>query len=160
MTLETKKAMPAGRQGFTMIEMLVVISIIGILAALALVSFTNTQKQARDSQRKSELKQYQTALENYATKNTSLYPAYPGGTAADGSLCGDLALGSCPVDPKNVSPHIYRYISNGTIGDTATVYSFFVGLEKSTTITYWVVCSTGKNGESTTIPTGGNICPL
>ena len=43
-------------KAFTLIEMLVVISLIGILAALALVSFGVSQKQARDSARKSDLK--------------------------------------------------------------------------------------------------------
>lgn len=148
------------KKAFTLIEMLVVISLIGILAALAMVSFTNSQKQARNTQRKSELRQYQTALENYATKNGGLYPAYPAGTSANGSLCTALSLGSCPEDPKNVSPYLYRYISDGTTGDTATVYSFYVRLEVGSTTTYWVVCSTGKNGENGSAPTGGNICPM
>ena len=63
--------------GFTLIEILVVISIIGVLASLALVSFAGTQKQARDTQRKNDLKQYQTSLENFANNNSSLYPSEP-----------------------------------------------------------------------------------
>jgi len=41
-------------KAFTLIEMLVVISLIGILAALALASYAGTQKQARDTNRKSD----------------------------------------------------------------------------------------------------------
>lgn len=148
------------KKGFTLIEMLVVISLIGILASLVLVSYTSTQKQARDTQRKSDLKQYQTALEQYANKNNGLYPAYPSGTNANGTLCTSyLALTSCPADPKDTPPYIYRYISDGTTGATATKYSFWTALENKPA-TYWVVCSSGKVGETSTVPTGGNICPL
>jgi prepilin-type N-terminal cleavage/methylation domain-containing protein len=44
-------------KGFTLIELLVVISLIGLLAALALVSYIGVQKQGRDTQRKSDLRQ-------------------------------------------------------------------------------------------------------
>ncbi|MBD3279562.1 MAG: prepilin-type N-terminal cleavage/methylation domain-containing protein [Candidatus Pacebacteria bacterium] len=51
--------------GFTMIEILVVITIIGILVTLGLGSFMSSQAKARDGQRKSDLKQITTALEAY-----------------------------------------------------------------------------------------------
>ena len=50
-------------KGFTLIELLVSISIVGILATLVLVSFTGAQKQARDTTRKSDLKQYQLKID-------------------------------------------------------------------------------------------------
>ena len=54
------------KKGFTLIELLIVISIIGILVTIVSASFVTSQKQARDVQRKSDLKQYQNALENFA----------------------------------------------------------------------------------------------
>jgi prepilin-type N-terminal cleavage/methylation domain-containing protein len=62
------------RRGFTLIELLVVISIIGILAALSLASFTTSQKQARDTERKSDLSQYRSSLESYANIKNGLFP--------------------------------------------------------------------------------------
>ena len=156
-------------RGFTLIEMLVVISLIGILAALALVSFTSSQKQARDVMRKSDLKQYQTVLESYANMASGFYPSRtsisPPVSAYD-ALCPDLNVKfepdiSCLEDPKYSTDATYRYYyrSNGTNGTaSATVYVLWAKLENKTN-TYWVVCSNGKNGESASVPSSAS-CPI
>lgn len=139
--------MKSNHKGFTLIEMLVVISLIGILSALALVSFTGAQKQARDVTRKSDLKQYQTSVEGYASKNDGIYPAHQ--TAVDIlSLCTDLSLTSCSLDPKDPD-RLYYYISD--VGGLN--YVLWASLENKSTTTYWMVCSTGKNAENTSTPT-------
>ena len=154
-------------KAFTLIELLVVVSIIGILAALATVSFTSTQKQARDIARKSDLKQYQNALEAYANKNNGLYPAWFSGSATMSMLCSTLGItGTCPNDPKydatDGDPPPYKYQTNGTTNDLAakaTRYVLWARLENINS-TYWVVCSTGQSGKissSTVFSTGG--CP-
>ena len=142
---------------FTLIEMLVVISLIGILAALALVSFGGAQKQARDTTRKSDLKQYQTSIEGYASKNGGLYPVYATATTipSSGGLCTSLNIGTCPLDPKNISPNLYKYISDAS----GTNYVFWGGLENKTPTVYWVICSNGKTGESASAPTT-STCPI
>ena len=135
--------------GFTIIELLVVISIIGLLAALALVSFSGAQKQARDTQRKSDLKQYQTALENFANYNNSLFPSRTGDNIqAATTLCTDLGLSECPADPKDGATYRYFYQSDGSDGGTAnaTVYVLYATLDNPDS-TYWVICSTGKSGK-------------
>lgn len=156
-------------KGFTMIELLVVVSIIGLLAALALVSFTASQRQARDSARKSDLRQYSTALEGFGNKNNGLYPAYAVASGAQASLssglCGDLGLETCPEDPKNSNDTsvYYRYQSDGATADgsaTATDYVLWSALENSTD--YWVVCSNGQVGARPQSGFGvsGGTCPL
>jgi prepilin-type N-terminal cleavage/methylation domain-containing protein len=154
-------------KGFTLIELLVVIAIIGILASIATVSFTSIQRQARDTERKSDISQYRTSLETYANSSGGLFPARRngGGVAASTTLCTDLGLSSCPEDPRNGSDatFIYRYQSDGTASDgnpTATRYVLWGKLEGSTN--YWVVCSNGKSG---TDPQSGfsvttGACPI
>lgn len=154
------------KKGFTLVELLVVIAIIGILASMALVSYTGSQKQARDAQRKSDIKQYQLSLENYANKNSGLYPQRPTTVSADTTLCTDLGLTGCPSDPREArdSTFDYKYQSNGSISDgtaAASNYVLWDKIENVTTTTYWVVCSNGKVGQTTTgIPPTGGACPI
>ena len=51
--------------GFTIVELLIVIVIIGILAALVIMTFSNTQKKARDADRKNDLTGISKQLEVY-----------------------------------------------------------------------------------------------
>lgn len=56
------------KRGFTLIEILIVIAIIGVLASVVLVGLGPTQKQGRDARRISDLKQVQNVLELYFQK--------------------------------------------------------------------------------------------
>lgn len=138
------------RVGFTLIELLVVISIIGILASLTLVSFTGSQKQTRDTERRSDLGQYRNALENYAASNGGVYPAAAAGdvtsicNGTDGAL--DDYLASCPADPNGTDQ--YQYYSSLAGSD----YVIWADME---TGDFWQVCSSGQSGASVDEPTGG-----
>lgn len=146
------------KKGFTLIELLVVISVIGILASIALVSFGPAQKQARDTQRKSDIRQYQNSLENFANKGSGLFPSRT--TNIDVStLCATLGIsGTCPTDPKAPAT-LYRYITDGTgsPNNDASKYVLWTSLENVTG--YWVVCSTGKVGLSDAVPSS-STCPI
>jgi len=133
------------KKGFTLIEVLVVISILGILAGLSLTSYTGAQKQARDSQRKSDLNQYRNALEVYAGANSLKYPSYTTRTAADTVCSSNLAtmMSSCPTDPRTYT-YYYRSDGAGAGGATATQFVLWTEIE---TGGCWEVCSTGKVGK-------------
>ncbi|MEK7619451.1 MAG: prepilin-type N-terminal cleavage/methylation domain-containing protein [Patescibacteria group bacterium] len=69
-------------RGFTLVELLVTISIIGVLASITVVSVGNVRQIARDSKRLADIKQLQTALEFYFNQQNG----YPAGT--------DITLGT------------------------------------------------------------------
>lgn len=89
-------------KGFTIIELLVVIVIIGILIALALPNLFSAQARGRDTDRKNELKNLQTKLETYFNDNDS----YPDGDMA--AAATDLGITDADeyTGPRN---DVYTY---------------------------------------------------
>ena len=61
------------RSGFTIVELLIVIVVIGILAGLVFVQFQNVQGKARDSERKADIRLLESKLAEYRADN-SAYP--------------------------------------------------------------------------------------
>jgi type IV pilus assembly protein PilA len=59
--------------GFTLVELLVVMLILGILAAIAIPAFFNQRDKAQDSDAKASVRAAQTAMETYATDNNGEY---------------------------------------------------------------------------------------
>jgi len=96
-------------KGFTLFELLVSISIIGIMVALAVVSYSAAQRKARDARRIQDMKAIQTAAEQYYSLSNYNYPgSYSGGDSwiADGVTI----LASFPSDPKG---GVYSYSCSG-----------------------------------------------
>jgi type II secretion system protein G len=108
--------------GFTLIEMLVVVAIIGILASLITANISSGRERARDAKRKHDLGQVKSALRLYYND----YQAYPASTGGDINGCGIGGTASCswgdsfstdnnnymnqiPVDPVNSGNYVYAY---------------------------------------------------
>lgn len=138
------------QKAFTLIELIIAISIIAILASLIFGSFANSQKLTRNTQRKSDLSQYRSSLESFANAGSSgLFPVKTTAVEASTSLCTALSLTGCPEDPKSAIS-TYKYCSS----TTGTSYVMWSTLEDATS-SMWVICSDGKSNTSPTIPTCG-----
>lgn len=61
------------QSGFTIVELLIVIVVIGILAAIVITTFTGVQKKGRDADRKSDINAIYSQVEVYFAQN-SKYP--------------------------------------------------------------------------------------
>lgn len=60
--------------GFTLLELLIVISIIGILVAIGVAAYSSAQLKARNSRRMQDIRSIQSAAEQYYADNNSEYP--------------------------------------------------------------------------------------
>ncbi len=90
-------------KGFTLIELMVAISIVAILSAIGLTLFTSVQKSARDAKRKSDLHAISLALEQYYLANGS-YPVTDWVYSNNGSWIPGLDtnyMAAVPTDPKS-----------------------------------------------------------
>lgn len=114
--------MPAlnNKEGFTLIELLVVISIISVLSALLMTNFVGVRQRGRDAQRKSDIRQIQTALELHRSDNGTYPDAFP--------VCGLPLIYSSvtymqkiPCDP--IEKTNYPYNSADADGLTYTIYA-------------------------------------
>lgn len=90
--VETVEVVMLNRRGFTLVEILVVMAIIGILASLGTSSFLTSRLRGRDAERKASIGQIQRALELYYN-DYNRYPAADGGEIAG---CGAAANEACP----------------------------------------------------------------
>jgi len=80
------------KSGFTLVELLIVITIIGILSSIGLNSFTSSQVKGRDTKRKAHLKQLTDAFEAYYNDKGE-YPSDDGSGNVMG--CGVDAEAAC-----------------------------------------------------------------
>lgn len=114
--LETKKI-----KGFTLVELLIAVSILTILTALGLLFFGGALKNARDHQRLKDLNTIAQALEMYRN-DFHYYPSSSSDTDSMDNLKFNLVdqknyLSEMPADPLNDSERKYQYKASGTGGN-------------------------------------------
>lgn len=102
------------KKAFTLIEILVVVTIIGMLLSIAVATYSSLLKSSRDAKRKTDLEQIRSALEMYRSNNDS----YNSGATLLSADCPNAVFNylktpvkyieSLPNDPKSSSNYYYR----------------------------------------------------
>lgn len=96
-------------RGFTLVEILVICTVLIILTIIGVFAFEAYQRQSRDSQREADISSFQSALEAYYDKN-GIYPAGCFSTSKS-----SMSMGSCTsasdIDPSDLAPDWIGYDS-------------------------------------------------
>jgi prepilin-type N-terminal cleavage/methylation domain-containing protein len=135
----TRKINNHTKSGFTIVELLIVIVVIGTLAAITIVAYNGIQTRGRDSRRSNDISQLKTAIALYKTDNGN----YPPACGADDTGCNVSNLASylsayiptIPQDPQ-YSAKIYSYVRGPVANDS---YAILVPYEVTGN------CKTGNN---------------
>lgn len=141
-------------KAFTLVELLVVISIIGVLASIGLVSFRTAQTRSRDAQRKSDLKEISSALELYYSD----YGQYPNGINGQIIGCPSTSQTPCtwgtgeftdektiyfktlPKDKVSGHNYFYRPVAVDSTNSGFQLYAYLENSEDPSIITTGVSC--------------------
>jgi prepilin-type N-terminal cleavage/methylation domain-containing protein len=106
--------------GFTLIELMVVVTIMGILMASGIVAFLQSQKNARDARRKADVHSIFLAFEQYHQDHNDYIRSATGANSTGAGWTGTwqttfggyFPSGKLPLDPKNTTAYHYEFRSN------------------------------------------------
>lgn len=110
--------MSSVKHGFTLLELLIVISIIAVLLGISASAFISARATSRDSKRKIDLEQIRGALELFKA-DKGAYPNVANGGGDSGNVATALSIlvtptvymGKLPTDPGGLNYYYYQYIS-------------------------------------------------
>jgi len=124
--------------GFTIVELLIVIVVIAILAAISIVAYNGIQARARDTTRVSDARSITKALQAYHAINGRFPAATPGCWESSDVvdfmeyMNADYGLPKVPLDPTNQGTYRYSYCRYpaSSSGCAASGYYVVFGIQR------------------------------
>lgn len=105
-TLYPAPSISKADKGFTLIEIIVVVAVIGILSLVVFASFEDSRKKGRDTARHADIQQLGAAVQVYG----ATYNRYP--AALEDLVTADL-FATLPTDPLGTDEYVYAYENKG-----------------------------------------------
>ena len=144
------------RRGFTIVELIITITIMGILLTLAVVNVATTQVNARDDSRKSDIESIATNLESYyiaGTDSSTVYHTYPslsliGNAANIQTYLRDASINS--FLPPGTTDVTQTFLGSTNTGNTPAIQTA-AGVTPQPTINTYVYQP---------IASDGSVCPI
>jgi prepilin-type N-terminal cleavage/methylation domain-containing protein len=136
------------QQGFTIVELLIVIIVIGILAAITVVAYTNISNRAEGSTAKSNAESVLKVVETYAADDTNTgYPTLVQLTGYNGlsKLPPSISVVSTTLTTANSNGKTIQYVPKGTTGGCVGYWDASIGTPAAVYV-YAGNATTGTNG--------------